>query len=197
LKQAGLSVLIPAAGASTRLGQAKQLLRHGKRTLIRHAIDNAVSCDPAEIIVITGARASDVRDAAGEAPVRWVHNPRWREGLGVSIASGANAIGPDSGAVLILLCDQWRIGAGDLQALLSAWRAAPGRIAAARVGGHFTPPVIFPAVWFDALRRLTGDRGARSLLESDPGVVTAVPLDNAAFDLDTPDHLKLLENQSL
>jgi len=197
LKPARFSVLIPAAGASTRLGQAKQLLRHGKHTLIRHAIEAALCCGPAEIIVITGARETEIRQAAGDARVRWVHNPRWREGLGVSIASGVCAIAPDSDAALILLCDQWRIGPGDLQALLAAWRAAPGRIAAAQAGGHFTPPVIFPAAWFDALRRLTGDKGARGLLESDPGLVTAVPLENAAYDLDTPAHLELLENQSL
>jgi len=189
------SVLIPAAGASTRLGQAKQLLRYGETTLIQKAIDTAVSCDPLEIIVITGAHAFEVRAAAQDAPVRWVHNERWRDGLGVSIATGAAEIDQGSGGVLILLCDQWRIGAGDLQALVSAWRSTPGRIVSAQADGHYTPPVIFPSNWFDNLRTLEGDRGARNLLESRPGQVTAVPLENAAFDLDTPAHLQLLENQ--
>lgn len=197
MKPSQISVLIPAAGASTRLGQPKQLLRFGSSTLIRRAIETAASCKPGEIIVVTGSRASEVRDAAGDAPARWVHNPRWRDGMGSSIATGAGAIDPASGGVLILLCDQWRIGAGDLQTLVSAWRAAPGRIAAAQAGGHYTPPVVFPSGRFDRLRTLEGDRGARSLLQSEPGLVTAVPLENAAYDLDTPAHLELLENQSL
>jgi len=197
LKPLRFSVLIPAAGASTRLGQAKQLLRFGATTLIRNAIHTAVSCDPAEIIVITGAHASEVRAAARDTPVRWVHNDRWRDGLGVSIATGAAEIDPGSNGVLILLCDQWRVEAGDLQTLVSAWRPAPGRIVSAQAGGHYTPPVIFPSDWFDKLRALEGDRGARSLLESRPGQVTAVPLENAAYDLDTPAHLQLLDNQIL
>jgi len=191
------SVLIPAAGASTRLGQAKQLLRFGATTLIGNAIHTAVSCDPAEIIVITGARASEVRAAARDTPVRWVHNERWRDGLGVSIATGAAEIDPASDGALILLCDQWRIGVGDLQSLVSTWRSAPGRIVAAQAGGRYTPPVIFPSGWFDKLCALEGDQGARSLLEAWPGQVTALPLENAAYDLDTPDHLQLLDNQIL
>jgi molybdenum cofactor cytidylyltransferase len=188
------SVLIPAAGASRRLGQAKQLLRYGAGTLIGKAIDTALACDPAEIIVVTGASAGEVRDAARDKPVRWVHNQRWQDGLGGSIAAGMEVIDPASDAVLILLCDQWRILAADLQTLVSGWRSAPGRIAAAQVADHFTPPVIFPARWFGQLRALEGERGARSLLASQAGEVTPVALENAAFDLDTPDHLELLKN---
>lgn len=191
------SVLIPAAGASTRLGQAKQLLRHGAVTLIRNAIDTAASVEPSEIIVITGAHAAEVRTAAQDARVTLVHNERWRDGMGVSIATGAAEIDPGSSGVLILLCDQWRVGAGDLRTLVSTWRSAPGRIVSAKAGGHYTPPVIFPSDCFDELCALEGDRGARSLLESRPGQVTAVPLENAAYDLDTPAHLQLFENQSL
>jgi len=191
------SVLIPAAGASRRLGQTKQLLRYGAGTLIGNAIDSALACDPAEVIVVTGACAGEVRNAAHDKPARWVHNQRWQDGLGGSIATGVSAVDPASVGVLILLCDQWRIQAGDLQTLVSSWRSAPGRIAAAQAAGHFTPPVIFPARWFGQLRTLEGDRGARSLLTSQAGEVTPVALENAAFDLDTPDHLKLLKNQIL
>lgn len=197
MKPLRLSVLIPAAGASTRLGRAKQLLRVGAATLIENTIDKAASCDPGEIIVVTGARASAVQAAAQGAPVRWVHNERWRDGLGVSIATGAARIDPGSSGVLILLCDQWRVGAGDLQALVSIWRSSPGRVVAAQAGGHYMPPVIFPSSFFDRLRSLEGDRGARSLLESRPGLVMPVPLENAAFDLDTPAHLELLDDQIL
>jgi len=191
------SVLIPAAGASTRLGQAKQLLRIGAVTLIRNAIDTAASVEPCEIIVVTGAHAIEVKAAARDAGVRWVHNERWRDGLGVSIATGAAEIDPGSSGVLILLCDQWRVGAGDLQTLVSTWRSAPGRIVSAKAGGHYTPPVIFPQNWFDKLCALEGDRGARSLLESRSGQVTAVPLENAAYDLDTPAHLDQFNIQIL
>jgi len=197
VKPLRFSVLIPAAGASRRLGQAKQLLRYGAQTLIQHTIDTAASCAPGEIIVITGACADDVRHAAQNAPVRWVHNERWQDGLGSSIAKGAAEIGPGSSGVLILLCDQWRIQPGDLQTLVSRWRSSPERIVAAQAGGHYTPPIIFPSSWFDNLRTLTGERGARGLLASHPGLVTPVALENAAYDLDSPAHLEQLRDKTL
>lgn len=197
MKPLRFSVLIPAAGASTRLGQAKQLLRCGAVTLIQNAIAKAAACDPWEIIVVTGAHAFEVKAAAQDTPVRWVHNERWQDGLGASIATGAAEIDAGSSGVLILLCDQWRVGAGDLQALVSTWRSAPGRIVAAQAGGRYTPPVIFPSKRFGELCALEGDRGARSLLDSRPGLVTPVPLENAAYDLDTPAHLQLLDRSFL
>lgn len=192
-----LSVLIPAAGASRRLGQAKQLLRYGTGTLIQNAIKQAISVAPAEIIVVTGAHANEVEAAAQDSPVRWVHNPRWADGLGGSIATGADHISPDSSAVLILLCDQWRILGEDLQALVATWHCAPTRIVTALAGGCYMPPVIFPSACFGQLRALRGDRGARSLLQSQSGLLTPVPLENAAFDLDTTDHLNQLGSHIL
>ena len=52
-----LSILIPAAGASQRLGQAKQLVRYKTGTLIQNTVDTANSIAPREIIVVTGANA--------------------------------------------------------------------------------------------------------------------------------------------
>lgn len=192
-----LSILIPAAGGSRRLGQPKQLLRFGGGTLIQTAINNADSCSPAEIIVITGAHADEVRNAARDSPVHWVHNPEWPDGLAGSIALGAANIHPDSAGLLILLCDQWRIQTPDLLALVSAWHADPDSIIASQACDRHMPPVIFPSGLFKQLQTLKGDQGARSLLKAHPDWVTAVPLENAGYDLDTQDHLDLLKIYSL
>jgi molybdenum cofactor cytidylyltransferase len=98
---------------------------------------------------------------------------------------------------MILLCDQWRVRTEDLQALLTTWHRDPGRIVVAQAGGKSMPPVIFPSRFFTQLRALTGDRGAHSLLHSHTGLMTAVPVENAAYDLDTQAHLELLRNTDL
>ena len=72
-----LSILIPAAGSSQRLGQAKQLLKYKTGTLIQHAIEIAQSLTPDEIIVVTGANAEAIREAVQQAQVRWIQNPHW------------------------------------------------------------------------------------------------------------------------
>ena len=70
-----LSILIPAAGASMRLGQAKQLVRFKSGTLIQNAVNIAQSVSPLETIVVTGANAEAVKNAVQQTTVRWIHNP--------------------------------------------------------------------------------------------------------------------------
>jgi molybdenum cofactor cytidylyltransferase len=184
-----LSVLIPAAGASTRLGQAKQLVRIKSGTLIQNAVDIAQSVSPLEIIVVTGANAEAVKDAVQQTTVRWVHNPHWSAGMGSSIAAGINSINPNSHGVMILLCDQWQLQASDLQAMADRWRINPERIVVAQAGSQYMPPVIFPPVFFEQLGKLEGDQGANKLITAHPDLVTAMAMESAAIDLDTPKHL--------
>ena len=188
-----LSILIPAAGASKRLGQAKQLVNFNGTSLVQNAVDTALSLDPREIIVVTGANAEAVKDAVVQARVNWIHNPHWSSGMGGSIALGATAISPESTGLMILLCDQWKIQVSDLQLLGETWQSDPERIVCARAEGVNMPPVIFPASYFNQLTELKGSQGARSLLVKYPGLLTAVSIKNAAIDLDTQGHLDKLK----
>ena len=184
-----LSILIPAAGASTRLGQAKQLVRFKSCTLIQNAVNIAHSVPPLETIVVTGADAEAVKNAVQQTTVRWVHNSAWPAGMGSSIAAGTAGLSANSNGVMILLCDQWRLQASDLQAMAEIWKANPERIVVAQAGGQYMPPVIFPSVFFKQLGNLEGDQGAQKLVMAQPDLVTAVAMESAAFDLDTPEHL--------
>lgn len=192
-----LSILIPAAGASRRLGEAKQLVRHKSGTLIQKIIDTAHSIEPREVIVVTGANARAVKGQVPVSPVRWVHNANWSTGMGGSIAAGAELINPASTAVMILLCDQWRLEKLDLLLMADAWQRQPDRIICAQADGVNMPPVIFPCSFFDRLSTLEGERGARHLLKEFPERLLPVSLENAHFDLDTQSQLNQLNNTDL
>ena len=189
MKHPSLSILIPAAGASERLGQAKQLVRHRGRTLIQNSVSLARSLSPLQIIVVTGAHATSIHEALQDDSVRWVDNPDWAMGMGGSIARGASAINPESEGLMILLCDQWRIEEADLRQLTRKWQSDPTRIVVSEADGHLMPPVIFPSSLFEQLRELRGDEGARSLFKAFPERLIAVPVANAGFDLDTQSQL--------
>ena len=193
MNRPALSVLIPAAGASTRLGQAKQLVKHQGIPLIQNAINLAFSVAPLEIIVVTGANAEAVKAVVQHPPVRWIHNPDWSTGMGGSIALGATSINPESTGLMILLCDQWRIQALDLQKLTTPWQSNPDRIVVAEAEGKYMPPVIFPLGCFDALRKLRGDQGAHKVLKTCTGLLNLVPMNNAAFDLNSQSQLDLMQ----
>jgi len=196
MKYPSLSVVIPAAGSSQRLGQPKQLVEHNGTPLICKAVEKAFSLTPAEIIVVTGAHATSIEAVTGHLPIRRVHNTNWANGMGGSIAKGVAAINPESFGVLILLCDQWRVQAADLQALAKTWQADPTRIVTAEAEGKLMPPAIFPIACFDELRQLDGEHGARSVINAHPGLITAITINNAACDLDTKAQMEMLKNST-
>ncbi len=189
MKTPELSILIPAAGTSQRLGQPKQLVQYKGNTLIQNTVNCALSLAPCEVIVVTGANRLPVTQAVPESPVNWVHNADWSTGMGGSIALGASSVNGSCAGVMILLCDQWRIQAQDLSKLVTAWRLDPQRILCAKANGYRGPPVIFPAAIFGELQSLKGKGGANSILDSHEDSLTTLIIENAAWDLDTPNQL--------
>jgi molybdenum cofactor cytidylyltransferase len=88
-------------------------------------------------------------------------------------------------AVLVGLCDQPAFSAGTIARLVDARRETGRSIAAARYGGRCGAPALFGREHFAALAGLTGDEGARLLLNGEPDRVAAVDLPELAADLDT------------
>lgn len=187
-----LSVLIPAAGASHRLGQAKQLIKFRDKTLLQHAIGKAALLSPLEILVVTGSQANLVKASVNDKTVKWVHNPAWVDGLGSSVAAGTASLDETSEGVMIVLCDLWRLQARDLQSLADVWHADRQQIVVATADGQTMPPVIFPCSQFEELKKLKGKQGARSLIKKHLGSLTTVQMPNAAFDLDNEQQLDQL-----
>ncbi|MEJ2534392.1 MAG: nucleotidyltransferase family protein [Gammaproteobacteria bacterium] len=180
-----LGAVLLAAGGSSRLGRSKQLLELHGEPLVRRATRLLKGVTPI-VNVVTGAKRIEVELVLEDAPVKLVHNERWREGIGLSIALGVDHLPPQARAVLVMLCDQYRLGPGHLASLVAAWREEPARIFAARWNKAFGPPVIFPRTVFPQLSRLTGDRGARQLLVEHRSRVRFVDMPEAGYDVDDP-----------
>lgn len=188
---AELHGVLLAAGGSSRLGRSKQLIAFRGEPLVRRGARLLLDLT-SRVTVVTGAEGGAVAAALSDLDVDLRRNARWREGIGGSIALAIRGLGADTNGALILLCDQYLVGGADLDRLLRAWRAAPGRIAASRWGERFGPPVIFPKHQFGELERLRGDLGARQLLVSHRATVNFVDLPNAAADVDDASDLERL-----
>jgi molybdenum cofactor cytidylyltransferase len=185
--RADVACVLLAAGGSQRLGQPKQFVRHGVRTLLQRAIAAARGALPeAPLIVVVGANGARVRAVLVRARrrVRIVTNTRWHAGMAASLQAGVAAVPQNARAVLVLVVDQPWVGAAALSRLLRAWRRRPNVPAAAHYDGHVGVPAVLPRRHWHRLRALEGDQGARALLRGSDQV-TLVDLPEAAFDVDT------------
>ncbi len=205
-----LFALILAAGGSRRLGSPKQLLFHRGETLVRRSLRLAAGPCADRTLLVLGAEYARVLEAAGEAVRYFVVNEHWRQGLASSLTLGLECLPNACDGVLVLLADQPLVDEADLARLTAAWRERPDAIAASRYAGRredsgdgdddndrgdggdpvLGVPALFPRRLFAELRRLTGDRGARRVIEQhrrrQPGYVVAVDCEHAGVDIDTP-----------
>ena len=174
--------IILAAGASTRLGQPKQLVTIQNETLLDRAVRTAreAACDP--IVVILGASAERVEQASNLEDTLVLVNDLWAEGMASSLRLGITAI-RDLDAAVVMTCDMPAVTPFHLRALM-----ATGQLTASRYAGRNGVPACFPASAFPSLLALRGDAGARILLAQTP----SIDLPGGDLDLDTPEDLTRL-----
>ena len=185
----GLHAVVLAAGASTRFGSAKQLVRVAGRPLLHIAVARAAEVAGTAVTVVLGARAAELTPLLTHTQASVVINREWREGMASSIRAGVARLPASCTAVLLMLVDQAAVTGEDLKRLVGAWRRQPDYIAAARYGMTTGVPAIFPRSSFFDLASLRGDVGARVLLRRNPDRVVRVPMASAAIDIDTPEDL--------
>ncbi len=182
--------VILAAGASTRMGSPKQLLPFEGKPLVVRAVEAALASPVWPVVVVLGAHADRIRPLLAEHPVLVAENPAWPEGMASSLREGIGTLQQFSrrlDAALIALCDQPAFSAQVVARLLAAQQATGRGVVAVRYAGRNGAPALFRREHFATLTHLTGEEGARELLNGRPDVVATVDLPELAVDLDTPE----------
>ncbi|SMC00544.1 conserved hypothetical protein [Hymenobacter roseosalivarius DSM 11622] len=184
-----VALILLAAGASARMGQAKQLLSYQGQTLLRRAAETAVATGCQPLVLVTGAlHESLVAEVAG-LPFLTTHNSDWNTGMGSSLRAGlaaAEKAPQPPAAVLIMLCDQPLVTPALLRKLLEQQRLTQVPVVAAAYGDTLGVPAVFGAATFPALRQQGGAEGARQLIARYGEAVGSVPFPGGIFDVDTP-----------
>lgn len=205
-EQPSFVAVLPAAGASSRLGQSKHLVNLGGtetgEAVIARAVRRAWAAGASRVVVVTGDSHTEIARALRSLEATLIPNANWRVGMGSSIAVAARWLLAEARTVdacLIQLADQVLVTPEHLKALLAAFSALgrPDGVAAttapaANAGASVTqPPAVFGRAWFPALAELAPEAGAKGLL-SLAAHLALVPHGAAAFDLDTPADLERL-----
>jgi|SRR6266567_4054440 len=192
----GIPAIVLAAGASTRLGQPKQLIRYHGETLLSRVIRLAKEAGANPVLVVLGADYETMILDVQKASAVPVINEKWQQGIATSIHAGLRAIDtevPRVTGALLLTCDQPRLTAEHLAALLNTFSVNPQPvIAASAYEGALGIPAVFPPGVFPQLIALRGDKGARTLLKKPPCPLVQVLFPGGEVDIDTPADLDQL-----
>jgi molybdenum cofactor cytidylyltransferase len=138
------------------------------------------------VTVVLGARSTRLAPLLQSAAVSVVVNAEYEEGIASSIRTGIAHAPSGTGAVMILLAEQFAVTVEELRRLVTRWEQQPDRIVAVRYGTATGAPAIFPSGLFPELAALRGDRGARSLPRRHLERVVGALMPSAALDVDTP-----------
>jgi CTP:molybdopterin cytidylyltransferase MocA len=191
-----IPAIVLAAGASRRLGRPKQLIELGGETLIERAIRLANEAGAAPVIAVLGAHFEIICASIVLNEVILSLNDQWERGIATSIHSGLrtlDAVAKDASGVLIMSCDQPRLTAAHLRALIETFIAQrQAVIAASAYASVHGVPAIFPRSMFAELLALRGDKGARALLTDPPCPVIALAFEGGEVDIDEPGDLAKL-----
>jgi molybdenum cofactor cytidylyltransferase len=194
------AAVVLAAGASTRLGQPKQLVRIDGESLLHRTARLALEAGSSPVYVVLGFDAERMAGELAGLPVETVLNSAWREGMGSSLRAGMQALlrlEPHPQAVLLLVCDQPRLTAEHLRTLLKRHAAVPadGKIAitASFYAQRQGVPAVFSGSLFSELSAASGDRGARDLIRAHAAEVEGIPWPAGELDLDRPEDLTTIE----
>ena len=188
-----IAAIILGAGRSSRMGGPNKLLAQLEgKALIRHAAEAAIGTDLSQTVLVTGHSAQEVGQAVEDLDLTLVHNPDFADGMAGSIRKGMLALQPDIDAVIILLGDMPRIDTGVLRKLVTAYvQNDTSLVITATAEGKRGNPVLWDRRFFDDLKSLSGDVGARHIIAENPGFVFEVEIGAAArLDLDTPQALR-------
>jgi molybdenum cofactor cytidylyltransferase len=188
----GFAALVLAAGSASRFGGGKLWAPYAGQPLLHHALAAARAAPVSSITVVTGADAEAVAACARafDPAIRLAHAPDHAEGMAASLRAGIAALPEETVAAFVFLGDMPRVPHAVLGPLAEAVAAGAPAAAPAFAGRRGNPVVLGRSV-FQAVSTLTGDVGARPILQRLGARLALVeaPDDGVLFDVDEPGDL--------
>lgn len=199
--------LLLAAGASSRMGKPKQLLPAGGSNLLDRILDQALRSELASVTLVLGFQASKIwgglHTPTRSKKLNIIENLRYEEGISSSIIAGLAEVEDRFDHVMIMLADMPHVTSNLIDLLLKKYGHAGLPLGAVVRKGRRTHPVIIHRTYYEELRGLRGDKGARDLFQKHADKVCLVEPPEAYddMDIDTPEDyqrfLRSLQNNGL
>jgi len=179
--------VILAAGRSSRMGEAKQLLRLGEHTVLGQVLENVRGSGVKDIVLVLGHEAEKIRERISTENLNVVINESYQQGMGTSLRAGLAALPPEVDAALIILADQPFIRPKTLGLLMDQYKRSSAQIVIPTYKGFRGNPVLLDRSVFSEVMALTGDIGCRAIFGNHLEGIVKQPVEDIGILLDLDD----------
>jgi molybdenum cofactor cytidylyltransferase len=184
-----VAIIILAAGASSRMGQPKQLLDINGKSLLRHIAEIALETNCYPITVVLGANRQLIRGELDKMPITIIDNPKWEEGMSSSIKMGlvgAYMTAKEIEAAIFLTVDMPYITKEIIEKMIQkASESTDNQLIACKYDEQVGIPVLFKRELFNELLDLTGEQGAKKVITKHLDKMKSIDFPAGKYDLDT------------
>jgi molybdenum cofactor cytidylyltransferase len=198
-----IAAIVPAAGASRRMGRPKLLIELDGRPLIARVVSALAAGGARPVVVVAppadvpeGPPIADAAARAGAVVVVPESRPaEMRDSAELALAELDRAEGTPPSAVVLAPADSPGLNGSLVARLIERARERPGSIVIPTSAGRRGHPILLPWGLARAIADLPPDVGVNALVARHEGDVVEVEVADEAVttDLDTPDDLRRLE----
>lgn len=168
------------------MGQPKQLLPLGNKTVIRHCFDNLVAAGIKNVVVVIGRGGSEILDSMKDLPVKIVFNENPESEMAESVRIGLRALTQSSSGVLIHLSDHPLVSVRTLKRLSQCYFETSDKILIPLYKGKRGHPSLFPK---PIISEVFVGLNLRDIINRDSDRIKLLDVDDEGviLDMDTKD----------
>lgn len=187
-------IVILAAGNSSRLGCAKQLLDFEGEKLLQIMIDAAEMSSSNACLVVLGAYKEEIRKNINFQSCEIVINEDWSAGLSSSMKIGLSIMIEKYALdqILFMLSDQPFVNKDLLDKMIKTQQKTGKGIVACRYEDTLGVPVLYTKKYFEKLLQLKEKEGAKKLIFNHLDDCETVDFEHGKIDIDTQDDYEKL-----
>ena len=183
-----ISLMVLAAGKSTRMKENKLLLKANGETLIERVVSTAVKSKVDELVVVLGYEAEKIRERIARLKCKIVVNESYEKGQSESVKTGLSAISGNSEAVMVLPADVALIDAQSINAVIAEYAKSKSPIVIASYRNQSGHPILLDRALFPEISEIDEDTfGLKAVIKRHRADVKYVDVgtENVLIDIDT------------
>jgi molybdenum cofactor cytidylyltransferase len=191
--------VILAAGSSKRYGEENKLVQiFQKKPIINHTIDALLEMfEPQELLVVVGHEYTKIVRLINNPSIKIVNNIDYEKGIGTSISCAVQQLENYILGVMIIPADMPLLSKKDIKKLEDKFFELNfEKVIFPQYNSNIGNPVILPKSYFEILKNLDGDFGARSQIKSKDYVTVNTDI-GTSLDIDTKEEFNKQKNYKL